>query len=101
MLSSGFQEPLRTRIAREGALPVSTAVGLAAEIAAALDFAHRQGVVHRDVKPENVLLQDGHAMVADFGIAKALSAATAVPTRGPSNRPAPWRRRACASRCCR
>jgi Tol biopolymer transport system component/tRNA A-37 threonylcarbamoyl transferase component Bud32 len=65
-------ETLRSRLAREGRLPVETAVQLAREMADALEYAHRHGVVHRDVKPENVLLQSGHALVADFGIALAL-----------------------------
>ena len=65
-------ETLRARLAREGRLPVDVAVRLAGEIAGALDYAHGRGVVHRDVKPENVLLQGGHALVADFGIALAL-----------------------------
>ena len=65
-------ETLRSRLAREGRLPVDVAIQLAREIAEALDYAHRHGIVHRDVKPENVLLQSGHALVADFGIALAL-----------------------------
>jgi eukaryotic-like serine/threonine-protein kinase len=65
-------ETLRSRLAREGRLPVDTALQLAREMADALEYAHRHGVVHRDVKPENVLLQSGHALVADFGIALAL-----------------------------
>ncbi|HET8585425.1 MAG TPA: protein kinase [Casimicrobiaceae bacterium] len=64
---------LRDRMAAEGQLPVADAVRIATEVAAALDHAHRQGVVHRDIKPENIMLQDGHALVADFGIGKALS----------------------------
>ncbi len=66
---------LRDRLAASPRLPVSEATRLAAEVAGALDFAHRQGVVHRDIKPDNIMLQDGHALVADFGIGKALSAA--------------------------
>jgi serine/threonine protein kinase len=68
-------ETLRARLAREGRLPVDTAVQFVWEMADALDYAHRHGVVHRDIKPENVLLQEGHALVADFGIALALESA--------------------------
>jgi eukaryotic-like serine/threonine-protein kinase len=67
-------ESLRTRLAREGELPVSAAVHVLTDIARALAYAHRQGIVHRDIKPENVLFAEGEAQVADFGIAKALSA---------------------------
>jgi eukaryotic-like serine/threonine-protein kinase len=68
-------ETLRARLAREGRLPLDVALQLAREMAEALEYAHRHGVVHRDVKPENVLLQGGHALVADFGIALALEQA--------------------------
>ena len=65
-------ETLRSRLAREGALPIDESVRLAREIADALEHAHSHGIVHRDIKPENVLLHGGHALVADFGIALAL-----------------------------
>jgi len=68
-------ESLRSRLERERQLPVDDAVRLAREVADALDYAHRHGVVHRDVKPENILLQNGHALVGDFGIALAVEQA--------------------------
>ena len=69
-------ESLRQRAIRERTLPTDQVVALVAEIASALDYAHRQGVIHRDIKPENILLSAGHALVADFGVAKAVSSAT-------------------------
>ena len=68
-------QALRERLVREGRLSVVDAVQLAAEVADALEYAHGRGVVHRDIKPENILLARSHAMVADFGIARALSEA--------------------------
>jgi len=68
-------ESLRDRISRERQLPVDEAVSIASAVAGALDYAHRHEVVHRDIKPENILLHDGEPMVADFGIALAISAA--------------------------
>ena len=68
-------ESLRARIDRGGPLPLDEAVRIATAVAEALDYAHRQGVVHRDVKPANILLHDGQAVVADFGIALAVGKA--------------------------
>lgn len=70
-------ESLRQQLERTGRLPLEDAVRLARGIAAALDYAHRQQVVHRDIKPENVMLHEGEAMVTDFGIAKAVTDASA------------------------
>jgi Tol biopolymer transport system component len=68
-------ETLRTKLDRETQLGIEEAVRITREVADALDYAHRHGVIHRDIKPENILLHDGRPMVADFGIALALSAA--------------------------
>ncbi|HEV8150773.1 MAG TPA: serine/threonine-protein kinase, partial [Gemmatimonadales bacterium] len=64
---------LRDRLLWEKRLPVNTAMEVAIEICSALAYAHSRGVVHRDIKPENILFSAGHAIVADFGIARAVS----------------------------
>ena len=64
-------ESLRARLEREGTLETSEALRITREVADALGYAHANGVIHRDIKPENILLQSGHALVTDFGIARA------------------------------
>ena len=66
---------LRQRIERGGRLQLADALQVARDVGSALDYAHRQGYIHRDVKPENILFSDGHAVLADFGIARALGSA--------------------------
>jgi len=68
-------ETLRDKLNRETQLGIDEAIRITAEVADALDYAHRHTVIHRDIKPENILLHDGRPMVADFGIALAVSAA--------------------------
>src|ERR1700675_2546105 len=69
-------ETLRARLTRDGPLPVPEAMRIVRDVLEALAYAHRHGVVHRDIKPDNVLLVDGHALVTDCGVAKALTQAT-------------------------
>jgi tRNA A-37 threonylcarbamoyl transferase component Bud32/tetratricopeptide (TPR) repeat protein len=69
-------ESLRAKLSREGELPVGEAVRLLEEVVDALAYAHSEGVVHRDIKPDNVLLSRDHAVVTDFGVSKAVSASS-------------------------
>ena len=73
---------LREKLAREGPLPVKDALRIAQEAGTGLDFAHRNGFVHRDVKPENILFADGHAVLSDFGIARACCGPTLAQVSG-------------------
>jgi eukaryotic-like serine/threonine-protein kinase len=69
-------ENLRARIERDGQLPVCSALSIARDVAEAIDYAHRHNVLHRDVKPENILLEGDRALVCDFGLARAIDQST-------------------------
>jgi DNA-binding SARP family transcriptional activator len=68
-------ESLRDRLIREKQFPMAAALEITLDVADALDYAHRQGIIHRDVRPENILLAEGHALVTNFGLARAIQAA--------------------------
>src|SRR3989442_1081134 len=83
---------VRDRLNRERELPLEDALRIAREVADALSYAHGHDVVHRDIKPENILFQAAHAVVSDFGIAPAITAAIGggpPPARNPNRPPAP------------
>jgi serine/threonine-protein kinase len=69
-------ESLRAKLAREGALPMGEVMRILRDVVDALAYSHRHGVVHRDIKPDNVMLAGKHALVTDFGVAKAVSASS-------------------------
>ncbi len=66
-------ETLRARLGRQKQLPIDEAIRITTQVAGALEYAHQHGVIHRDIKPENILLSSAHALVADFGIARAVA----------------------------
>ncbi|MEP6835998.1 MAG: protein kinase [Gemmatimonas sp.] len=70
-------DSLESLLRREKQLPIETAIELARQVALAIDYAHTRGIIHRDIKPQNILVSDGHALVADFGIARAVVSAGA------------------------
>jgi serine/threonine protein kinase/tetratricopeptide (TPR) repeat protein len=76
-------ESLRVRLMRAGAMPIAAAVSILRDVARALEFAHGKGAVHRDIKPDNILLAGNTATVSDFGIAKAVLASRAVTVSAP------------------
>ena len=80
---------LRERIDTEKQLSLDEALRITREVATALDYAHRNQVVHRDIKPENILFHEGNAMVADFGIGKALTGTAGVTQTGLAVAPRP------------
>lgn len=68
-------DTLATRISNEGPLPLDEALQITREIASAIDHAHANGIIHRDIKPQNIVFDDSHALICDFGIARALASA--------------------------